>query len=173
MSRRETINLRLEAVVIYIYCFCLFRDSLYQTSSDWITVTECMLTDASKEDVGKPVNRLLLSQTPPCSYFLLLFQHKRETMRLWTQSQTTQENKWIAGPQPNKIILMLWSHASCGNPFAGLNCRAPAGKGTAAQHNRGRKNDGVSFTGGLLGSHLPAFVVTWAPPAVMNSTFPR
>lgn len=95
MSKREAINLRLEALVICIYCFCLFRDSLYQTSSDWITVTQCTLVDASKEDVGKSVNRLLLSQTPPCSYFFLLFQCKRETVSLWTQSESIQENKWV------------------------------------------------------------------------------
>lgn len=72
MSRREATNLRLEALV-YIYCFCLFRDSLYQTSSDWITVTECMLADASKEDMGKSITdyfylKLLPGPISSCSF---------------------------------------------------------------------------------------------------------
>lgn len=32
---------------------------------------------------------------------------------------------------------------------------------------------GFAWSTKLLGSYLPAFVVTWAPPAVMNSTFPK
>lgn len=73
MSRKEAIKLRLEALVIYVDCFCLFRDSLYQTSSDWITVTDCTLADASKEDVGKSVTdyfylRLLPVPISYCSF---------------------------------------------------------------------------------------------------------